>query len=265
MKFPYHALALGALLAAAPLAFLSAPSPVMAAESGGGAGLDCDGSQSYADLVAKYEGGGKGASATNPDSTASGSYQFTFGTLKELGFIKSGSTPGFGEDSWSGVEWTGKGGVYSRDDFFKSNAAQDLALSELTEKNLKAVEGLWEGKTVNGVPLTAGGVAFATHQLGAGGFQAWAASGFTSAGLNPTHAKGHHKGLSEAEALEAYQNHFVNRLAKGGCMDPGIISSGESDIGPMAEVGLMPWDEHKMAVRPIFPGQLQSLGQQGRR
>lgn len=258
MKTTFQALAFGALLAAAPMALLTGPAPAFAAEPGA---LDCDGSQSYSDLVAKYEGGGKGASATNPDSTASGSYQFTFDTLKELGFIKSGSLPSFGEGNWDGVEWTGKGGVHSRQDFFNSDTAQDLALSELTEKNLKAVEGLWEGKTVNGVPLTAGGVAFATHQLGAGGFRAWAESGFTSAGLNATHAKGHHKNMSEAAALEAYQNHFVNRLAKGGCMDPGMISSGQNDVGPMAEVGLMPWDEHKAAVKPIFPGQMQSLGQ----
>lgn len=222
-------------------------------------GLDCEGGGSYSDLLKKAEGGAKLWHATNPDSTATGAYQFTFGTLKELGFIKSGALPAFGEGSWAGVEWTGKGGVYSRDDFFNNQAAQDLALSDLTTRNLETVSSDWsEGMEVDGVPMTAGGVAFATHMLGAGGFKQWAASGFTPAGLDADRAAEHNMSLDE------YQNHFVKRLAEGGCMDPGMISSGagNGDVGPMAEVGLMPWGV-PVAAAIIMPGDLQSLTQPG--
>lgn len=240
--------ALCALLLAAPVSMVALAAPSHAS------GLDCDGSQSYSDLVLAHEGGAKAFHATNPTSTATGAYQFTFGTLKDLGFVESGSTPPPGEGDWSGVKWTGKGGIYSRSDFMNSESAQNLALDEFTKGNLQSVSNHWtEGQTVNGVPLTAGGVAFATHMLGAGGFQQWAASGFSPSGLNAGHAAAHNMSLDE------YQNHFAKRLAQGGCMDPGMISSGSSEVGPMAEVGLMPWDEHRNPASVVLPGTLTSL------
>lgn len=218
--------------------------------------LDCDGGESYSDYIGRIEGGGKGYSATNPTSSATGKYQFLLGTLKELGYVsgyEGGASQYFGDSDWSGVKWTGKDGITSREAFMNSPGAQDNAFAEFTQKNLDAVSGSWiPGATVNGVTMTPGGVAAATHMLGAGGFKRWAASGFTPAGLDSTHASNH------GWTPERYNDHLMGRVATAGCMDPGDITpSGNDLIDEIPEIFLMPF-ERQPGTAPYLPGSFTS-------
>lgn len=214
--------------------------------------LDCEGGESYGDYIGRIEGGSRGYAATNPTSSATGKYQFLLGTLQELGYVAGydgGASQYFGDSDWAGVRWTGKDGITSRDAFMNSPGAQENAFAEFTQRNLSAVSGSWTpGATVNGVQLTQGGVAAATHMLGAGGFRRWAESGFTPAGLDTTHAGNH--GWSPAD----YNNHLMNRVATAGCMDPGDITpSGNDRIDDLPEVFLMPF-ERLPGAAPYLPG-----------
>lgn len=205
-------------------------------------GGNCPAGSSYADMVAGGEGGAAGQYATNPGSTATGTYQFTFGTLQDLGFISSDSPAptSFGESDWNNVIWTGKSGVTSRKGFMDSESAQKTALNDLTARNLKATAGSWSpGQSVDGVELTDGGVAYASHMLGAGGFNKWAASGFSPSGLDAKIAAAH------GWTPEEYQAHLVKRLAEGSCTDPGEIGNGENEDLP--PVYLMDWKAYVSA------------------
>lgn len=225
---------------------IACASSVMAQE------LDCDGGESYGDYIGRIEGGGKGHHATNPGSTATGKYQFLIGTLKNLGYVSGWdgkASDYFGDASWSGVKWTGKDGITSREAFMNSPGAQDNAFAEFTQKNLDSVAGKWvPGEVVNGVKMTPGGVAAATHMLGTGGFTKWAKSGFSPSGLDAGIARAH--GWSQA----SYNNHLMKRVATAGCMDPGdITSSGNDKIDDLPEVFLMPFSREK-GPAPILPG-----------
>ncbi|MBW3243551.1 hypothetical protein KUV57_12835 [Epibacterium sp. DP7N7-1] len=243
----------GGACALSMVAGLIITSPTLSvAQDAGGSG-ECEDSN-YSEAVLGYEGGGD-PYATNPSSTATGSYQFLFGTLVDLGYISPGqSTPPAGAGNWSGIVWTGKDGVYSRDQFMSSSSAQDNALAEFTNKNLASVSGSYTaGQVVNGVPLSNGGVALATHMLGAGGFQKWAASGFSASGLDADIAAAH--GWTQEE----YLNHLMGRVAAGGCYDPSMIdSSGSGELTQdLPEIFLMPW-EPAYKVPPILPGTITS-------
>ena len=224
-----------------------------------GCGEDGD----YGAYIRQIESGPQGYSATNPSSSATGAYQFTIGTLKELGYITHIPGPAsrhFGNSSWEGVVWSDKArgmGINSRADFKANHGAQDRAFNDLTQRNLQAVSGHWtEGATVNGVQMTQGGVAAAVHMLGAGGFRAWAASGFSPSGLNASIAAAHNW------TPEQYNQHLMNRVARGGCMDPGDIEMadiGIHEITELPEIYLMPFNQ-RPGPAPILPGQIVSLG-----
>ena len=71
-------------------------------------GGSCPADASYANMVAGGEGGAAGQYATNPGSTATGTYQFTYGTLKDLGYISADSPKptALGRSDWSTGLWT---------------------------------------------------------------------------------------------------------------------------------------------------------------
>lgn len=208
----------------------------------------------YGQMIMGMEGGSLGYAATTTLGTATGAYQFTYATLGSLGYIDlaASSLPSFGGGEWSGVVWTGKDGVMSRDQFLSNHAAQDRAFQEFTSKNLASVQSSWTpGQVVNGIPLTAGGVAAATHMLGAGGFNQWAASGFSAEGLDPSAA------AANRMTPEQWNEHLMKRVAKGGCFDPGDIQISAEGIGDLPEIFLMPWTPRMMAPI-VMPGQLRS-------
>lgn len=170
----------GGTLAVSLAASLSMMAPPRLAAEDASSGGQCE-SDNYGEAVLGFEGGGN-QYATNPNSTATGSYQFLFGTLVELGYIEAGqSRPPSGAGDWAGIVWTGQDGVYSRDQFMASTEAQDAALERFTSQNLSAISGSYEaGQVVDGVPMSDGGAALAAHMLGAGGFNAWGSLRFRS-------------------------------------------------------------------------------------
>lgn len=214
---------------------------------------ECGPDNDFGAYIRQIESGPQGYSATNPGSTATGAYQFTIGTLRELGFIQSippGMSNLFGTSNWDGVVWTGRDGIHSRADFMANHAAQDRAFADLTQRNLQAVAGHWTpGQVVNGIPMTEGGVAAAVHMLGAGGFRQWAASGFSGSGLSASIAAAHNW------TQEQYNQHLMNRMARGGCMDPGNITIGEDTIAELPEIFLMPFTARR-GPPVILPGRL---------
>ena len=240
LRFGIGALATSILLSSAPASF--------AVEAASGDAGACSGGDNYAAGVLKYEGGGD-PGATNPGSTATGSYQFLYGTLVNLGYIESGQrTPPPGAGDWDGIVWTGKDGVYSRSQFMSSSSAQDNALAAFTNQNLSAISKSYtSGQVVNGVPMTDGGAALAAHMLGAGGFNKWAASGFSPSGLDADIAAAH--GWTQ----EQYQEHLMKRIATGGCYDPSLIETPGELVQDLPEIFLMPW-EASYSVPPILPG-----------
>ena len=131
--------------------------------SDGGTGTGVE----YANMVLGGEGGGNwGATNLLGESTATGAFQFTYGTLKELGYIdrssRSVTEEMYGAGEWKNVKWTGLNGINSREDFLTNQKAQVNALKIFTERNLKTIKPDYSTKA-NGVPLTPGGVAYASH------------------------------------------------------------------------------------------------------
>ncbi|MFG6082243.1 hypothetical protein ACEUZ9_002887 [Paracoccus litorisediminis] len=240
-----------------------APLPAVSAESGGGSGAgavssggNCAADGSYKDLVLGKEGGAAGYAATNPKSTATGAYQFLYGTLKSIGAIQSGpSSVPSGAGEWpSDVVWNPEFGS-SREDFMNNPAAQDRALEIFTQQNLATVAGKWnEGEIINGVPMTSGGVALATHMLGTGGFQKWADSGFSASGLDAGIAAAH------GWTPDQYNDHLMGRVAAGGCYDPNMIAISDASAKmELPQIYLMEW-AIPGAVSVVLPGQLIRVG-----
>lgn len=223
---------------------------------------DC-GESDFGAYIRQIEGGAQGYSAVNPTSSATGAYQFLAPTLQSLGMIShlpSNRSSLFGNSSWEGVVWSDKAramGINSRADFKANQAAQDQLFAEFTQRNLQTVSSSWTpGQVVNGVQLTPGGVAAATHMLGTGGFQQWAASGFSASGLSASIARAHNW------TPEQYNQHLMRRVAQGGCMDPSSISisegGGNHTIAELPEIFLMPFNA-RQGPAVLMPGQLVSL------
>lgn len=233
------------------LGLLALPAAAYAQDMGG----DCGEGSDYGALVRGGESGAAGYSATNPGSTATGAYQFTYGTLVDLGYINGSASkhPGPGAGDWSGVVWTAESGVSSRAEFMANQGSQDRAIGKFTSKQLGAISNSYTpGQMVNGVAMSNGGAAYAAHMLGSGGFNKWAASGFSASGLDPKIAAAH------GWTPEQYNAHLMKRVAEGGCFDPGDIAMGNDEIDDLPEIFLMPWKPMQRAP-VIMPGQLRSL------
>ena len=207
---------------------------------------------SYNELVLKYEGGGQGYGATTTLGSATGAYQFTYDTLKGLGYIASGpdDVPS-GSGEWARVVWTGKDGVNSRSDFLASPEAQDNALITLSEANWQSIQSSVPlGTDVNGVPMTQSGAMFASHMMGAPRFNAWAACGFQPECLSADQAAANNM------TVEEYQAHLMERMGEAAGVAPGSIDpvTGAPTMD-LPDIALMPWIA--TAHRPLVtPGQL---------
>lgn len=200
-------------------------------------GIASDGTE-YADMVLGGEGGGNWA-ATNKDSTATGAFQFMYGTLQDLGYISSNSRPVgsdlYGASDWSDVTWTGLDGVTSRADFMNNQAVQVMALNRFTQANLNQI-GADYNSSANGVPLTPGGVAYASHFLGAGGYQQWSSCGYQASCL-PSNILAQNANLG---GMEGINDMLMGRLAEGAGVDPSCINPGAFG-GFIPPIVLMPW------------------------
>lgn len=223
------------LTAAVVILSLTAVQSLAQCTGDGGTGTGTE----YADMVLGGEGGGNWA-ATNllQESTASGAFQFTYGTLQDLGYISADSrsvgTDMYGPGEWEGVTWTGLDGVNSRMDFLNNQAAQVSALARFTDNNLNIINADY-GSVVNGVPLTPGGVGYASHFLGAGGFKQWASCGYQPSCLPAAALAG-----NQSYTPETMNEMLMGRMAEGAGVDPSCIDAGQFD-GFIPPVVLMPW------------------------
>jgi len=96
-----------------------------------------------------------------------GKYQMGEMALKDAGYYKGDSTPRIND--WIG-EWTGKDGVWSKEDFLNNPQAQENAIREFHRKVWKYIKALgldkYVGKTVAGIKITESGLIGGAHLVG---------------------------------------------------------------------------------------------------
>lgn len=95
-----------------------------------------------------------------------GKYQFGEQALVSLGYyISDGSKA----NDWKG-KWSGKGGVFSKEDFLKNGFVQEVAVRELVSFHwdVAVVHGMDKtvGKVMHGVKITRNGILAAMHLVG---------------------------------------------------------------------------------------------------
>jgi len=123
----------------------------------------------FREAIGKRESGGRyNPYPPNPFGYI-GKYQFGEAALQDLGYYKGDSTPK--KNDWIG-EWTGKNGIYSKDDFLKNPKVQDKAADEWFALLWKRIQRLgldkYVGQTVDGIEITESGLIAAAHLKGVG-------------------------------------------------------------------------------------------------
>ena len=141
----------------------------------------------------------------------------------------------YGPGEWEGeVNWTGLDGVNSRMEFLNNQTAQVSALQRFTQSNLDIINPD-HTSSANGVPLTPGGVGYASHFLGAGGFNQWRSCGYQASCL-PSAALGSNSSYTP----ETMNDMLMGRMAEGAGVDPSCINHDNYE-GEIPTVYLMLW------------------------
>jgi hypothetical protein len=247
----------GIVSAACVMAFCAVAAPASASPS------DCAGKGDYGATLTCIEGGPQAWEAVSPVSTATGAYQMTFDALIDTGYIaksEKGNYPPAGPGDWSGVQWTGKGGINSRADYIGSPAAQNESLDAFNQINWRQVQSVSPvGTTVNGVPMTQAGVYATSHMLGMGGYAQWASCDYQAHCLSDSQAAANNM------SKEQLQQHLMERMAVMGDVDPSAITGGGGgDFGgqgggvasnDLPDTLLMPWTAEQYQPT-VLPGQM---------
>jgi len=108
-----------------------------------------------------------------------GKYQMGEAAMVDAGYYRK--TTGNYNNDWTG-QFTGKDGVYSREDFLNNPTAQENAQRIYKQKQwgyIKNFAQKYDGKTINGIPITQSGMLAATHLLGQGKLQKYLQSNGT--------------------------------------------------------------------------------------
>ena len=115
----------------------------------------------------------KGQKAEQKDYHYIGFYQMGESALIDAGYYKADGTK---TNDWKG-QWTGKNGIYSKQDFLNNAAVQEIAVREYHEKlwayvksSLKSDQkdiNLYIGKTINGDIITREAIIAGAHLVGA--------------------------------------------------------------------------------------------------
>jgi len=96
-----------------------------------------------------------------------GKYQMGEMALKDAGYYKGDSTPR--KNDWIG-EWTGKDGVWSKEDFLNNPQAQENAIREFHRKVWKYIKALgldkYVGRRIGGIIITESGLLGGAHLVG---------------------------------------------------------------------------------------------------
>lgn len=147
---------------------------------------DVDDYQAFLDALARQESG----NVLNQENQYHylGLYQMGETALIEAGYYRPDGTA---NNDWQGT-WTGKDGIYSKNDYLNNSAAQTNAVQAYHEKLWSYIqaEGLDQmiGQTVNGVPVTSSGLLAGAHLIGAHGLANCLSSGTGCADGNGTQA-----------------------------------------------------------------------------
>lgn len=100
-----------------------------------------------------------------------GKYQWGEAMLQDLGYYKADET-GWRKNDWIG-EWTGKDGIYSKEDFLNNPTVQEKAIKEemnlLNNRLNKRNFDDYIGKNVNDIKITRSGLLAGMHLVGHGG------------------------------------------------------------------------------------------------
>ena len=111
-----------------------------------------------------------------------GKYQFGAAALQDRGY-----SPVVGSDSyllrnndWVG-NWSGKNGIYSKQDYLNNGPVQEIIIEEWHKVLWRRIElndlAKYDGQILNGVPITISGMLAASHLLGTGGLRSFLQSG----------------------------------------------------------------------------------------
>ena len=102
-----------------------------------------------------------------------GKYQFGLGALEDGGYIKAGSTQqNRNRATANAALWTGKNGCSSREAWLANINAQELAMIEYTNRNLRTLKRIGGITSSDDLSFQAGMLA-GSHLLGAGGMKKW--------------------------------------------------------------------------------------------
>ena len=97
-----------------------------------------------------------------------GKYQMGESALKDAGYYRGDPTR---RNDWIG-KWTGKDGVWSKEDFLNNPRAQENAIREFHRKTWRYLKALgldkYVGKSIRGIYITESGLLGGAHLLGAG-------------------------------------------------------------------------------------------------
>lgn len=118
----------------------------------------------YNDLGARESGGNYKAVNT---AGYIGKYQMGEAAMVDAGYYKPKPNGNY-NNKWDG-QFTGKDGIYSVEDFLDNPQAQENAQRIYKQKQWTYIKNFaqkYDGKTINGIPITQSGMLAATHLLG---------------------------------------------------------------------------------------------------
>lgn len=134
-----------------------------------------------------------------------GKHQFGKALLVDLGYVKPGKTT---KDNYNNrkMEWTGKNGIKSTEDFLNNEKIQDVAFNEsmqLRKQRLKTFGLLdYVGKKVHGIEITLSGALAAAHLVGEGGLRKFIREGKDVKDGNGTSVKEYLQKFAKADISE---------------------------------------------------------------
>lgn len=222
----------------------------------------------YMEKIRQSESAGN-YGATTDRGTATGAYQFTAGSLKNLGLVSYTSTPSYGAGEWDNVTWNENAwGVSSRQDFLNNTAAQDAVMVAYTQNNwngLNASTKSYIGQSVNGMIVDESALLAGAHFLGAGGMNQFASCGFQSHCLDQAWADAN--GMTKEELAAAVRQRMMDyagldvaELADGSYTPGGgVIAEGTHLLEDPAPYGSMASRAARIPELPPLQGRLPTI------
>ncbi len=166
-----------------------------------------------------------------------GKYQMGEAALKDAGYYKGDRTR---KNDWIG-EWTGKDGVWSKEDFLRNPRAQERAIREFHRKMWSYIKALgldkYVGKTIGGILITESGLLGGAHLLGAGNLKKFLKS---NGRIVPT--DGH--GTPITEYIKKFANYDISEITgnRPTYYETSSTSTGYNSSNYMWDIGSSEYD-----------------------